>query len=127
MNSTSAIPASGLIAGLVGVTRNGIGLLLSRCELAALELSEVRNHLLQLLLVMALAVVAIWFAIAYATVLLVHLTWEMLGWKIFALLAAGFTVVAIGLLLYARSAIREGKLSLPATMAELKADRDTLL
>jgi uncharacterized membrane protein YqjE len=39
------------------VVRNAIGLLLNRLELAALELAEVRDHLLKLVLVFALAVV----------------------------------------------------------------------
>lgn len=127
MNNPSEIPATGLIAGLIGVTRNGIGLLLSRCELAALELSEARNQLLKLLMVMALAIVAIWFALAYATVLIVYMSWENLGWKILLILSGGFTVLAMALLAHARAMIRQGKLSLPATMAELKSDHDVLL
>jgi uncharacterized membrane protein YqjE len=125
-NSTAA-PAAGLINGLAGVARNGIRLLLSRLELAALELSEVRNHLLKLALVFALAIVAVWFAIAYGTVLVVYLAWESLGWNILLIMTLGFAALAAGLLFYARSVIAQGKLSLPATMAELKADRDMLL
>lgn len=127
MDKSTTGPAVGLIAGLAGLARNGFGLLLSRLELAALELSEVRNHLLKLTLVFALAIVAVWFALVYGTVLVVYLTWESLGWKILLIMTLGFATLAAGLLLYARSMIRQGKLSLPATMVELKTDRDMLL
>jgi uncharacterized membrane protein YqjE len=123
----NALPAAGLIAGLVGVTRNGLGLLLSRLELVALELSEARKHLFQLLGVLALAMLALWFALAYGTLLVVYLAWARLGWAILGVMAVGFAALALGLLWYARGLIRQGKLSLPATMSELKADRDMLL
>jgi len=117
----------GLIASLGNVARNSLGLLLTRLELAALELSEVRNHLLMLVLVFALAVVAGCFALAYATVTIVYLAWNVLGWLILPLMTGVFLVLALGLMLYARRLIRSGKLSLPATMAELKSDREMLL
>lgn len=117
----------GLIASLGNITRNSIGLVLTRLELAALELSQVRNHLLQLVLVFALAVVAGCFALAYGTVTIAYLAWDSLGWKILPIITGVFLLVAIGLVLYARGMIRSGKLSMPATMAELKSDRDMLL
>jgi uncharacterized membrane protein YqjE len=117
----------GLIASLGNVARNSLGLLLTRLELAALELSEVRNHLLMLVLVFALAVVAGCFALAYATVTIVYLAWNVVGWLILPLMTGVFLVLALGLMLYARRLIRSGKLSLPATMAELKSDREMLL
>ncbi len=117
----------GLIASLSAVARNSVGLLLSRLELAALELSEVRNHLLQLVLVFALAVVAGCFALAWGTVTIAYLAWDSLGWKILPILTGVFLLIAIGLMLYARGLIASGKLSLPATMAELQSDRDMLL
>ena len=120
-------PRPGLIASLAAVGRNAVGLLLSRLELAALELSEVRNHLLTLVAVFALAVVAGCFALAYLTVTIAYLAWDSMGWKILPLLAGVFVVVALFLLMYARSIIRSGKLSMPATMGELKSDRDMLL
>ncbi|MFA9216763.1 MAG: phage holin family protein [Sphingomonadaceae bacterium] len=120
-------PPPGLIASLSAVARNSIGLLLSRLELAALELSEVRNHLLQLVLAFALAVVAGCFALAWGTVTIAYLAWDSIGWKILPVLSGVFLLLAIGLVRYARGLINSGKLSLPATMAELKSDRDMLL
>jgi len=120
-------PPPGLIASLAAVARNSLGLLLSRLELAALELSEVRNHLLQLVVVFALAVVAGCFALAYATVTIVYLAWDVMGWKILPIMTAVFVLLALWLVLSARKLIASDKLSMPATMAELKSDRDMLL
>lgn len=117
----------GLIASLGLVVRNAIGLLLNRLELAALELAEVRDHLLKLVLVFALAVVLGGFALIYASVTVVYLAWAVIGWVILPIITGVFLLIAIGLVLYARAVLRSGKLSLPATMAELKSDRDMLL
>jgi len=119
--------APGLISSLAGVARNTFGLILSRVELASLELSEVRNHLLQLTVIFALAMVAGLFAVAYGTVMVVFLAWDALGWKILLIMTLAFLFCAVGLVLYARALLRQDKLSLPITMAELKADRDMLL
>lgn len=124
-SGTSA--ATGLLSGLVSVATNGVGLLVSRLELATLELAEVRDHVIQLILPMLLALIAIWFAIAYGTALIVYLSWPGLGWKILGLMAMGFALIAAGLLLHVRRLVRQGKFSLTATMVELKADRDMLL
>ncbi|MET3119547.1 putative membrane protein YqjE [Undibacterium sp. GrIS 1.8] len=126
-DNSNAAPAVGLMAGLAGVAKNGFGLLLSRLELAALELSELRNHALKIALVFALAILAIWFALAYGTALVVYLSWDALGWKILLIMSLVFVAIAVGLLLYLLSMVRHGKLSLPVTMAELKSDRDMLL
>lgn len=127
MDKSGASQAPGLIASLAGVAKNTFGLLLSRLELASYELSEVRNHVLKLIVVFALALGAGLFAVAYGSVMVVFLAWDALGWKILLIMTLGFVAVAVGLALYARALLRQGKLSLPATMAELKADRDMLL
>lgn len=126
MDKPAAAPVAGLIAGLVCVARNGLGLLLSRLELAALELSEIRDHLLKLALILALAVLAAWFAIAYGTVLIVYLAWASMGWKILCIMMLGFAALAGSLLIYAFYMLRQGKFALPATMQEIKADREML-
>jgi len=116
-----------LIASLGLVTRNAIGLLLNRIELAALELAQVRNHLLQLVVVFALALLLGGFALICATATIVWLAWQVIGWVILPIITVVFLAFAIGLILFARAMLRSGKLTLPATMAELKSDRDMLL
>jgi uncharacterized membrane protein YqjE len=125
--STASDASPGLFTGLAGLAKNMFGLLMSRIELAALELSEVRTNLLKLLLIFACGIVAAWFAIACWTVLIVYLAWPAFGWTILLLLAAVFTLLTIGIFMYAQSMLKQDKLSLPATMAELRNDRDALL
>lgn len=117
----------GLIGGVVELAKNSFGLLMSRIELAALELAEVRTHLLQLAALFALGIIVAFFAIGYWTVLIAYLSWPILGWKILLILAIVCSVIAVGILFYIQSLIRQGKLSMPATMEELRNDHDALL
>src|SRR6476661_7881759 len=118
---------TGLVAGVGGLLKNLLGLLLSRIELASLELADMRANLVRLALLFGFAALAVWFALACWTALVVVLAWESWGWKILLLLAALFTLVAGGVLLWARTLLRQNALSMPATLAELRADRDALL
>jgi uncharacterized membrane protein YqjE len=120
-------PQPGLVASLSGLARNLSGLFASRIELASLELGELRDSLVQLLLAGAAGVVALWFALTCWTALVIVLAWETLGWKILLLVAAAYTILAFGILLYVRAQLRRGRLSLPATMEELRKDREALL
>jgi uncharacterized membrane protein YqjE len=124
---SSTTPNPGLLAGLSIIAKNAFGLIFSRIELIALELAEVRTVLLKLSVMFALAIVAAWFALAYWSALIVVLTWDSLGWKILLIMALVFTVAMIALLLYIRASLQHGKLSLHATMTELRRDRDALL
>lgn len=117
----------GLFGSLAGVAKNTLRLVLARVELAALELSEMRNHVVQLAVLFALVVLAAWFAIAFGTATLIYLVWEALGWKILLILAVVFAVVAVVLIMSIKKLIVQGKMAMSATMAELRADRDALL
>lgn len=125
--SSATVHGPGLMGGLTGLAKNIFGLLVSRVELAALELSEVRNHVMALLGVFALAVICAWFTIAYGTAVVVALSWETMGWKILLLLFAVFATLTVLLAFKARAMLRQGKLAFPETMNELKNDRDMLL
>jgi uncharacterized membrane protein YqjE len=126
-NSPAAVHGPGLMAGLTGLAKNIFGLMVSRVELAALELSEVRNHLMALIAVSVLAILCSFFALAYGTAVIVALAWESMGWNILLVLFAVFVVATILLALKARAMLKEGKLAFPETMNELKNDRDMLL
>jgi len=117
----------GLTAGLLGIARNLLGLIINRIELASLELSEIGGNVIRFLVLFTLAAIALWFAVAFWTVLVVFLAWDSWGWKILIAFGLFFTVATVAIALYARSILRQGKLSLPTTMAELRKDRDALL
>lgn len=126
-NTTATVHGPGLVGGLTGLVKNIFGLLVSRMELAALELSEVRNHVMSLMAVFAMAVICCWFALAYGTAVIVALSWESLGWKILLVLFLVFVAATAALAFKARAMLKEGKLAFPETMNELKHDRDMLL
>jgi len=126
-NTSTAVHGPGLMGGVTGLAKNIFGLVVSRVELAALELSEVRNHALALLAVFALAVISMWFAIAFGSAIIVALAWESMGWSILLVLFIVFIAATAALALKARAMLREGKLAFPETMNELKNDRDMLL
>lgn len=126
-SASAGMERPGFIAGLGNLAKNVFALLVSRVELAALELGEVRDNLVRLLFVGALGIVAILFALGCWTALVVVLAWESMGWKILLVVAVVYTLIAIGILMVVRSMLRDDRLSMPATLAELRNDRDALL
>jgi uncharacterized membrane protein YqjE len=121
------VQGPGLIGGLTGLAKNLFGLVVSRVELAAVELSEVRNHVLELVVIFAGAVLAVWFALAYGTATIVALAWESMGWKILLWMFVAFIAIAAILVFMGLAMLKQGKLAFPETMQELKNDRDMLL
>ena len=117
----------GLMGGISSLGKSVFGLLVSRVELAALELSEVRNHVIELVAVFAVAVLSIWFAVAYGTAMVEALAWDAMGWKILLIMFVIFLLVTAVLVAKGLSMLKQNKLALPATMKELKNDRDMLL
>ena len=117
----------GLMGGLTGLAKNLFGLLVSRVELAAIELSEVRNPLIELVARFAGAVLAVWFAIAYGTATIVALAWESMGWKILLIMFVLFLAITAFLVFKGMALLKQGKLAFPETMKELKNDREMLL
>lgn len=123
----TVVHSPGLMGGVSSLMKSLFGLVVSRVELAALELSEVRNHLIELVALFGAAVLAIWFAIAYGTATIVALAWEDMGWKILLILFVVFLVITGVLVAKGLALLKQDKLSFPATMKELKNDRDMLL
>jgi len=117
----------GLAAAVAESAQNLLGLMFNRIELAAFELAEARSHLVKAVVMSALALTALWFAVAYWSVLIVLLNWDALGWKIIALTAAVFSVMALALFWYVRALLRGSKLAMQETADELRKDRDALL
>jgi uncharacterized membrane protein YqjE len=117
----------GLMAGISSLLKSAFGLAVSRVELASLELAEVRNHVIELVAIFGAALLAIWFAIAYGTVTIVALAWDDMGWKILLIMFIVFLIITGVLVAKGLALIKQGKLAFPATMKELKNDRDMLL
>jgi uncharacterized membrane protein YqjE len=114
------------LTNIAGVAKNAFALLHNRLELAALEMGEVRDSLLRLMLAGAAGLILLLFALGCWTALIVVLTWDAMGWKILLLMASLYSLLAFAMLFYLRSLLSHDKLSLHATMAELRKDRDAL-
>ncbi len=123
----TVVHGPGLMGGISGLAKNLFGLLVSRVELAALELSEVRNHVIELVAIFACAVLAVWFALAYGTAMIVALAWDAMGWKILLVMFLVFAVITAVLVAKGLAMLKQGKLAFPETMNELRADRDALM
>ena len=123
----TVVHGPGLMGGISGLAKNLFGLIVSRVELAALEMSEVRNHAIELLAIFAGAVLAVWFALAYGTATIVMLAWESWGWKILLVMFLVFLAITVALVLKGLAMLKQGKLAFPETMNELRNDRDALL
>lgn len=126
-DTETVVHSPGLLGGVSSLLRNLFGLVVSRVELAALELGEVRNHVIELLVIFAVAAMATWFALAYGTATIVALAWDAMGWKILLLMFVVFLVITAVLVLWGVAMLKQGKLSFPTTMQELRNDRDMLL
>ena len=123
----TVVHGPGLMGGISGLAKNLFGLVVSRVELAALEMSEVRNHVIELLAIFAGAVLAVWFALAYGTATIVMLAWDSWGWKILLVMFLVFLAITAVLVMKGVAMLKQGKLAFPETMNELRNDRDALL
>ena len=126
-NNETVVHSPGLMGGITGLAKNLFGLVVSRMELAALELAEVRNHVIELVVIFALAALATWFALAYGTATIVALAWDEMGWKILLVMFVVFAVITLILVMKGLSLLKQGKLAFPETMKELRNDRDMLM
>ncbi len=117
----------GVISGISSLFKSLFGLAVSRVELAALELSEIRNHVIELLAIFAAAVLAVWFAIAFGAMTVVALAWDSMGWTILLIMFAVFALITAVLVTKGLALLKQNKLAFPATMKELKNDREMLL
>ena len=103
-----------------------LGLVRTRSSLAVLELADARDALLQVLFMGAAALLLSAFALACLSALIVALCWEALGWGILLLLGVVYAGAAVMLLQRARAIVASGRIGLPATLEELRKDRDAL-
>jgi uncharacterized membrane protein YqjE len=126
-NKETVVHGPGLMGGITGLAKNLFGLVVSRVELAALELTEVRNHVIELVAIFAMAVLATWFALAYGTATIVALAWDEMGWKILLVMFVVFLIITGALVAKGLAMLKQGKLAFPETMKELRNDRDMLM
>lgn len=119
-------PPEGLAASAGSLIRHAIGLLNARLSLAVIELGEARDAFLTVFVLAVLALLMVSFTFIALSALIVVLLWDALGWRVLLLLAVLYTLFAWLCWRAAQGVIREGRLGLPLTIAELRQDRDAL-
>ncbi len=126
MSKSVLPPGAGLASSAATVVGSVLKLARVRFSMAVMEFYDARDAFLRVLLLCAVALIASAFALLSLSVMIVALAWDVLGWRILLILFLGYLMLAISMLLTARSIIASGQIGLPVTLAELKKDRSAL-
>jgi len=119
--------ASGLIDSLKGIARTAVEILHSRLELLVTEIAEEQSRLIELALVAALALLAVFLGIVFAAFLVVAAFWDT-PYRLWAtgLIAVALIVVGAALwTVFLKKAKAKGK-AFAATLHELATDIEHL-
>jgi uncharacterized membrane protein YqjE len=127
----SAVPGEpGSGARPAGPVREAIGLaaaaLVTRAELAALELAEARERAGRWLLTALVAAMLLLAALLVGSLCIVSLFWDTHRTAAAALVALGYAAAAAGLIVWLRARLSAAPALLQSTLAELKQDCDAL-
>ena len=129
MSETSNEPpkaSAGMTGTFRSVLRHAAGLLQARVSLALIELGEARDAFITVFVLAIAAMVAGSLTLIAVSAWIIVLLWEPLGGWVILLLALVYAMLSVLLGRAAMRLIREGRLGLPQTMAELREDRDAL-
>jgi uncharacterized membrane protein YqjE len=115
-----------MTGGIRPLLHHAAGLLQARVSLALIELGEARDAFITVFVLAIAALVMASLALIALSALIIILLWESMGAWVIAMLAVGYAVLGGLLLRSAIQMIRDGRLGLPHTMAELRQDREAL-
>ena len=119
--------SAGVAGSLRSVIRHAVGLFQVRLSLALIELAEARDAFITVFVLAIAAIVAGSLTLIAVSAWIIVLLWEPLGGWIILILALVYAMLSVLLGRAAIRLIREGRLGLPQTMAELRQDRDALM
>jgi uncharacterized membrane protein YqjE len=119
--------SAGVTGSLRSVIRHAAGLFQVRLSLALIELAEARDAFITVFVLAIAAIVAGSLTLIAVSAWIIVLLWEPLGGWIILILALIYAMLSVLLGRAAIRLIREGRLGLPQTMAELRQDRDALM
>lgn len=124
-NASAAPPR--MTGSLRSVLHHAAGLFQARISLALLELGEARDAFITVFVLAIAALVMAGLAMIALSALIILLLWDAMGAWVIAVLAVLYSALGWLLIRSAVQMIREGRLGLPQTMAELRQDRDALM
>ncbi|HQR55373.1 MAG TPA: phage holin family protein [Burkholderiaceae bacterium] len=125
MAAESDRPA-GLVASLRSLLAHALSLLLTRGELAALELATARDRAVRWLVLGLISAVLLLAALLTASLWVAAIFWDGPRALALGLLAAAYAVAGVIAIIVIRSEIAAAPPILSETRAELEKDRDAL-
>jgi uncharacterized membrane protein YqjE len=118
---------AGLLESLKGIARSSVEIVHSRLELLVTELSEEQSRLIELALIAALALLAVFLGIVFAAFLVVAAFWDT-PYRLWAtgLIAGTLIVVGAALWMVFRNKAKAKGKAFAATLHELATDIEHL-
>lgn len=117
----------GLLASLRNLAVNAVGILRTRLELLGTEIAEERLYLARIAFWAVLAVIFLSVSLVMFTLLVVVVFWnDPQRVVVFALLAAGYLAVGLGIGFWVRASLRARPKMFSSSLAELAKDREKL-
>ena len=120
-------PAGGLIDSLKGIARSVVEIVHSRLELLVTEIAEEQARLIELALVAALALLAVFLGIVFAAFLVVAAFWDT-PYRLWATGLIALALVVVGAVLWTvfRNKAKATGKAFAATLHELATDIEHL-
>jgi uncharacterized membrane protein YqjE len=116
----------GILQSLRRLASTALALVITRGELAAVEIAEAREQIARWALAALLGAVLLLAALVSVSLLVAAVFWESYRWQAIGGLAFGYAVAGTWLVLKVMREVRAAPPLLSATLAELARDRDAL-
>jgi uncharacterized membrane protein YqjE len=116
----------GILQSLRRLASTALALVITRGELAAVELAEARERIARWAVAALLGAVLMLAALVSVSLLVAAVFWESYRWQAIGALALAYAVAGTWLLLKVMREVRAAPPLLSATLAELARDREAL-
>lgn len=116
----------GILQSLRRLASTALALVITRGELAAVELAEARGQMVRWAVAALLGAVLLLAALMSVSVLVAAVFWESYRWQAIGLLALAYGIAGTWLVLKVMREVRAAPPLLSATLAELARDRAAL-
>lgn len=117
----------GILRSLRRLASTALALVITRGELAAVELAEARGQIVRWAVAALLGAVLLLAALMSVSVLVAAVFWESYRWQAIGLLALVYGIAGTWLVLKVMREVRAAPPLLSATLAELARDREVLV
>lgn len=126
MSIDGRVEPPGILQSLRRLASTALALVITRGELAAVELAEARERIARWAVAVLFGAVLLLAALVSVSLLVAALFWESYRWQAIGLLALAYGVAGTWLVLKVMREVRAAPPLLSATLAELAQDRAAL-